>query len=94
LPLVIPGGLIPLELPDADAASPDRRVRACDRLTEEIATHKVRIRNLALQLLPTFPTVITNKLDLPTSPSWSATPTSEPSSRPERTSSPSFVQVS
>jgi transposase len=64
LPLVDPRGLTPLELPDADQAALDRRVRACDRLTEAIATHKVRIRNLALQVLPTFPTVITNKLGL------------------------------
>ena len=62
--LVDPGGLTVLELPDADRASLDRRVRACDRLTEQIAAHKVRIRHLALQLMPTFSTVITNKLSL------------------------------
>ena len=64
LPLVDPGGLTVLELPDADRASLDRRVRACDRLTEQIASRKVRIRHLALQLMPTFSTVITNKLSL------------------------------
>ena len=64
LPLVDPGGLTVLELPDADRAALDRRVRACDRLTEQIAAHKVRIRHLALQLMPTFSTVITNKLSL------------------------------
>ena len=34
LPLVDPAGLYPLQLPDAPRAALDRRVRACDRLTQ------------------------------------------------------------
>ena len=34
IPLADPGGLQPLELPGTDAAALDRRVRACDRLTQ------------------------------------------------------------
>jgi transposase len=55
LPLVDPAGLHPLALPDADRAALDRRVRACDRLTQAAATHKRRIKDLVRQLLPTSP---------------------------------------
>ena len=57
LPLVDPAGLHPLELPDAARAALDRRVRACDRLTKQAATHKRRITDLVHQLLPTSPLV-------------------------------------
>jgi transposase len=55
LPLVDPAGLHPLELPGAQRAALDRRVRACDRLTQAGATHKRRIKDLVRQLLPTSP---------------------------------------
>jgi transposase len=55
LPLVDPAGLHPLQLPDAAEAALDRRVRACDRLTRQAATHKRRIKDLVHQLLPASP---------------------------------------
>jgi hypothetical protein len=55
LPLVDPAGLHPLELPGAERAALDRRVRACDRLTQQAAEHKRRIKDLVRQLLPTSP---------------------------------------
>jgi transposase len=55
LPLVDPAGLHPLELPNAARAALDRRVRACDRLTQQAATHKRRIKDLVWQLLPASP---------------------------------------
>jgi len=55
LPLVDPGGLRPLRLPERDAASLDRRVRATDRLTRQAAEHKRRIKDLVRQLLPMTP---------------------------------------
>jgi transposase len=55
LPLVDPAGLWPLELPDAARAALDRRVRACDRLTRQAASHKRRIKDLVHQLLPASP---------------------------------------
>jgi transposase len=57
LPLVDPGGLHPLELPDAPRAALDRRVRACDRLTQAAAGHKRRIKDLVRQLLGASPLV-------------------------------------
>jgi transposase len=57
LPLVDPAGLYPLQLPDAARAALDRRVRACDRLTQQAATHKRRIKDLVHQLLPASPPV-------------------------------------
>jgi transposase len=57
LPLVDPAGLHPLELPSAERAALDRRVRACDRLTQQAATHKRRIKDLVQQLLPASPLV-------------------------------------
>jgi transposase len=57
LPLIDPAGLRPLELPDAPRAALDRRVRACDRLTQAAATHKRRIKDLVRQLLPASPLV-------------------------------------
>jgi hypothetical protein len=55
LPLVDPAGLHALQLPSAERAALDRRVRACDRLTRGAADHKRRIKNLVRQLLPTSP---------------------------------------
>lgn len=55
LPLFDPAGLQPLVLPDAERAALDRRVRVTDRLTEQGAVHKRRIKDLARQLLPMTP---------------------------------------
>ena len=55
LPLVDPTGLHPLQLPDAPRAALDRRVRACDRLTQAAACHKRRIKDLVGQLMPMTP---------------------------------------
>jgi transposase len=55
LAIIDPDGLRPLELDDADGAALDRRVRACDRLTQEAAHHKKRIKDLVRQLLPMTP---------------------------------------
>jgi transposase len=55
LPLFDPAGLQPLVLPTAERAALDRRVRATDRLTQQGALHKRRIKDLARQLLPMTP---------------------------------------
>jgi transposase len=55
LPLFDPAGLRPLQLPGAERAALDRRVRATDRLTRAAADHKRRIKDLARQLLPMTP---------------------------------------
>jgi len=55
LPLFDPAGLQPLELPGAERAALDRRVRAADRLTQAGAEHKRRIKDLVRQLLPMTP---------------------------------------
>jgi transposase len=55
LPLFDPAGLRPLVLPGAKRAALDRRVRATDRLTRDAAERKVRIKDLARQLLPASP---------------------------------------
>jgi transposase len=55
LPLADPGGLRPLRLPGGHAATLDRRVRATDRLTRQVAEHKRRIKDLVRQLLPMTP---------------------------------------
>src|SRR4051794_7512881 len=55
LPLFDPAGLQPLVLPGAEQAALDRRVRACDRLTQACALHKVRIKDLVRQLMPMSP---------------------------------------
>lgn len=57
LPLVAPAGLAPVELPGAEAAALDRRVRAADRLTTAAAEHKVRIKDLVRQLMPATPLI-------------------------------------
>jgi transposase len=57
LPLVDPAGLHPLQLADAPRAALDRRVRAGDRLTQQAATHKRRLKDLVRQLLPASPLV-------------------------------------
>ncbi len=46
------GALHALELPTGEAAQLDRVVRATERLTEEIARHKARIRDLARTAMP------------------------------------------
>ena len=55
LPLFDPAGLQALELPGAERAALDRRVRATDRLTQQAALHKRRIKDLVRQLLPMTP---------------------------------------
>ena len=55
MPLADPGGLQQLELPGPDAAALDRRVRACDRLTQAASEHKTRIKDLVRQLMPMTP---------------------------------------
>lgn len=55
LPLFDPAGLQPLMLPTAERAALDRRVRVTDRLTEQGAVHKRRIKDLARQLMPMTP---------------------------------------
>jgi transposase len=55
LAIVAPESLSPLQLPDADRAALDRRVRATDRLTRQAALHKTRIRDLTRQLLSMSP---------------------------------------
>jgi transposase len=55
IPLADPAGLQPLELPGADAAALDRRVRACARLTQAAAEHKTRVKDLVRQLMPVTP---------------------------------------
>ena len=55
LPLFDPAGLQPLVLPGAERAALDRRVRATDRLTQQAALHKRRIKDLVRQLLPMTP---------------------------------------
>jgi transposase len=55
LPLFDPTGLQPLVLPGVERAALDRRVRACDRLTQAGAEHKRRIKDLVRQVLPMTP---------------------------------------
>jgi transposase len=55
LPLLAPGSLQPLELPGVEAAALDRRVRACDRLSQQGALHQRRIKDLVRQLMPVTP---------------------------------------
>jgi transposase len=55
IPLFHPSGVKPLVLPDARAARLDRRVRAADRLTRDIADRKTRIKALVRQLMPMSP---------------------------------------
>ena len=55
LAIVDPDGLRLLELNGADEAALDRRVRACDRLTQDASLHKVRLKDLVRQLLPMTP---------------------------------------
>lgn len=55
LPLFDLAGLQPLVLPGAERAALDRRVRATDRLTQQGALHKRRIKDLTRQLLPMTP---------------------------------------
>jgi transposase len=63
LPLVDPGGLAPVALPDTAArARLDRHVRAAARLTREIGERKTRIIELARQAMPEIGTVLSQKL--------------------------------
>jgi transposase len=54
LPLFDPDGLRPVDLAEGPAASLDRRVRTCARLSNEIGSRKRRIRDLARQAMPTI----------------------------------------
>ena len=62
LAVVDPGGLHPLELAEGAAASLDRRVRAADRLTDTATRHKIRLRELARQVMPTIDDVVRGEL--------------------------------
>lgn len=53
--------LIALELPDEAVAALNRRARAADHLTDQIASAKTRIRELARHVMPTVDQVFTNK---------------------------------
>lgn len=55
MPLLDPETMRPLALPDGAQARLQRRVRACHRLTRDIARSKVRIRALVRGLLPMTP---------------------------------------
>jgi transposase len=55
LAIIAPEHLRPLELPGAERATLDRRVRATDRFTQQASKHKVRIKDLVRQLLPMTP---------------------------------------
>ncbi|GAC1602384.1 MAG: hypothetical protein NVS3B21_30550 [Acidimicrobiales bacterium] len=59
--IVAPAHLKPLELPNADQAALIRHSRAADRLTEEMAEAKTRIRELARHVMPGVDAVFTNK---------------------------------
>jgi hypothetical protein len=54
--------LRPVELARGDAAALDREVRVTERLTEEVAARKVRIRDLARQLVPTSGAALSKQL--------------------------------
>ena len=62
LPLFDPAGLQPLVLPGIERAALDRRVRATDRLTQQGALHKRRIKDLTRQVLPMSPNARRSKL--------------------------------
>jgi transposase len=55
IPLFHPGGVQPLVMAGPEAAALDRRVRAADRLTRDIAERKTRIKALVRQLMPMSP---------------------------------------
>jgi transposase len=55
VPLFHPAGVQPLVMVGAEAAALDRRVRAADRLTRDIAERKTRIKALVRQLMPMSP---------------------------------------
>jgi transposase len=63
LPLIDPGGLYPVDLPDSrERATLDRRVRAAARLTDEIGDHKRRLVEFARQAMPTIAPALSDKL--------------------------------
>ena len=68
IPLFHPGGVRPLELAGPEAAALDRRVRAADRLTRDIAERKTRIKALVRQLMPMSP--LTGKITMLISRCW------------------------
>jgi transposase len=55
IPLFHPDGVQPLELPGADAAALNRRVKATDRLSRDIAERKTRLKALVRQVMPMSP---------------------------------------
>lgn len=59
--IVAPESLVPLQLPSGPQAALNRRARAADALTDEIAAHKTRLRELARHVMPTVDRVFTNK---------------------------------
>ena len=61
IPSVDRASLIPLVLASAEMASLNRRARATDALTEQIAGHKTRLRELARHVMPLVDEVFTNK---------------------------------
>jgi hypothetical protein len=67
-PLSGPAGLRPLQLPGAQLAALDRRVRATGRLTKQAAEHKRRIKDLARQVAARDPTDGRTRRDRPGSP--------------------------
>ena len=60
--LIEAGALREVELARGEAAALDREVRVTERLTEEIATRKARIRDLARQLMPTSGTAFSKQI--------------------------------
>ena len=62
MPAVDAAALLPLELPEAAAASLGRRVRAVNRLIEQLARHKERIRALARQVMPALADVVVSEI--------------------------------
>jgi len=59
---LIDDGLIPIELAEGPLGSLDRRVRAADRLRDLASAHKMRIRELARQMMPMLDEAIGGEL--------------------------------
>jgi len=59
---LIDDGLAPIELAEGQLASLDRRVRAADRLRDLASAHKMRIRELARQVMPMLDEAIGGEL--------------------------------
>jgi transposase len=61
LGIVDPEHLHPLELPGAAMAALNRRARAVDHLTDQIGSHKTRLRELLRHVMPSVDMVFGNK---------------------------------